>query len=111
MPELYGSCTLPNGSCSLRERYECVNYYNGIFGGEGSRCPDDPQKSLYRPTEPSGVNYLEEYFKGRRRSGSYEIQKTTETNINITNTSGIPQESSVSRMSGGSQSSPSSYGY
>ncbi len=111
LPELYGSCTLPNGSCSLRERYECVNYYNGIFGGEGSRCPDDPQKSLYRPTEPSGVNYLEEYFKGRRRSGSYEIQKTTETNINITNTSGIPQESSVSRMSGGSQSSPSSYGY
>ena len=108
--DLYGSCTLPNGYCSLRERYECVNYYGGIFGGEGSRCPDNIEKSTFRPTEPSGVNYLEAYYRGRRKSGAYEIQQTTETNLNITNTSGISQQSSGSQSSGESQSS-SSYGY
>ena len=64
MPELYGSCTLPNGSCSLRERYECVNYYVGNFGGEGSRCPREIINTYARAVNKTGQSLLEEYSRG-----------------------------------------------
>jgi hypothetical protein len=65
----YGSCDLPSGNCILTKRYKCETYYGGAFGGEGSRCYEAPENYPARPTEKSGIEFLEDYYKGRRQSG------------------------------------------
>ena len=103
--DLYGSCELRSGNCILTKRYECLNYYGGSFGGEGSRCYSAPVNHYAKTIEKSGLQYLQEYYKGRRESGrKYE----SDMNINTRRTS---TRSSSMRSSSPPPSSGSSYGY
>ena len=97
--DLYGSCTLPDGSCSQRERYECVNYYGGDFGGEGSFCPRERAASYDRPVEPTGIKYVEEYSKERFRTGQELQNIQQEQQINTTDSSGVSSTQRSSSMS------------
>ena len=105
---MYGSCTLPDGSCSQRERYECVNYYDGDFGGEGSVCPRERTATYDRPVEPTGIKYVEEYAKARFRSGQELQNIQQEQQINITGSSGVSSTQRSSSMSPPAVSPPTS---
>ena len=62
--EKYGSCTTSSGYCFVTSRYECVNYYAGNFGGEGSRCPREIINTYAKNINKTGQSLLEEYSKG-----------------------------------------------
>ena len=62
--EKYGSCTTSSGYCFVTSRYECVNYYAGKFGGEGSRCPREVINTYARAVNKTGQSLLEEYSRG-----------------------------------------------
>ena len=85
----YGSCTLRDGSCFVTSKYNCVNYLNATYGGDGSSCPRSYERHFARPTEPSETSETSVIMQ----------QRTTQTNIN-TSASTTSTSSMQSRSTG-----------
>lgn len=118
---IFGSCTLSSGYCFLTNRYDCVNFYAGDYGGDGSRCPEEEFASASRPFEPVDPNesmrLLKSYIEAGRPILGDDINTQSGTSGRGTSTPSTPSSPSPrsTRSSGGSMggssSSSSSSGY
>jgi len=118
---IFGSCTLSSGYCFLTNRYDCINFYAGDYGGDGSSCPEEEYDSASRPFEPVDPNesmrLLKSYIEAGRPILGDDINTQSGTSGRGTSTPSTPSSpSSRSTRSsggsmGGSSSSSSSSGY